>query len=96
MKTKIKTVHEEEYSDKSKIIGILLNYSIEDDWSESFPYIFKNGTYIFFNTIIELMDYMLYGENKMKRAYIEEIVFDSYYDAEYIINNFGEILVWTQ
>ena len=94
MKTKIKTVHEEAYSDNSRNIGILSNYSIESEWKETFPYIYKNNMYIFFDTIIDLIDYMLYGEKKMKRAYMEEEKFDLYYDTEHIIGKFTNILKW--
>jgi hypothetical protein len=94
MKTKIKTVHEEQYSDNSRIIGILLNYSKDDDSTDSFAYYYKDGMYVFFNTIIDLIDYLLYGEKKMKRAYMSEEIFDQYYDADYIEGSFNEILKW--
>jgi hypothetical protein len=102
MITHIKTAHEEQYSDGSKTLGVLLNFSSEvenDSWKESFVYIFKfseaeGGRYIFFNTMVDLFDYMLYGEVKMKRAYMDEEEFDSYYDAEYIQGSFAEKLSW--
>jgi hypothetical protein len=50
--------------------------------------------YIFFDTIIEMLDYLLYGEVKMKRAYIEEQDFDELYDAHDIDGKFGEKLSW--
>lgn len=97
MKTIIKTVHEEQYSDNSsRIIGVLLNYSEEDaNWKDSFPYYYKDGMYVFFNTIVDLIDYLLYGGKKMKRAYMQEETFDQYYDADYIEGSFNEILKWT-
>lgn len=95
MKTNIKTIHEEEYSDKSNTLGILINFSTEDvKWKESFLYIYRNNTYIFFNTMIDMMDYLLYGEVKMKRAYLEEVEFDKYYDDEFIDGTFNEKLKW--
>ena len=77
MKTYLKTVHAEEYSDGSRTLGILLNYD-DEGFQESFPYIYhqKNTMYIFFNTMVDLFDYILYGESKMKRAYMEETEFD--------------------
>lgn len=100
MKTRIKTAHEEEFtnSKEKKIIGVLFNYSWEvehDGWKESFTYIYKEGMYIFFDTIIEMIDYLMYGETKMKRAYMEEQEFDELYDAYEIDGKFGEKLVWT-
>jgi len=95
MKTKIKTAHEEHYSDNSRIIGILTNYSIDDEnWKDSFAYYYKDEMYVFFNTIIDLIDYLLYGEKKMKRAYMSEETFDQYYDAESIDGSFDEKLMW--
>ena len=98
MKTRIKTVHEEMYNQndgKNKRIGILLNTSTENYWSDSFAYINNNTMYIFFPTIIEMMDYLRYGEVKMKRAYLEEEEFDNFYDSPYINGKFEEHLIWT-
>jgi hypothetical protein len=101
MKTYLKTVHAEEYSDGSKTLGILLNYD-DDGFQESFPYIYnqKNTMYIFFNTIIDMMDYLLYGEmhgeSKMKRAYMEEIEFDKLYDIDFLNGIFKENLSWVE
>lgn len=98
MKTKIKTAHEESHThgDKgSKIVGVLTNYSPEDElWKDSFIYIFKDGMYIFFETIVDMVDYMLYGSTKMKRAYVEEAEFDEIYDAEFIDGAFRDKLKW--
>jgi hypothetical protein len=97
MKTHIKTIHEEEYSDKSRTLGVLLNFSSEIDnkgWQDSFTYIYHEGTYIFFNTIVDMIDYLLYGENKMKRAYMKEEDFDMHYDADFIEGPFNEKLKW--
>ena len=95
MKTRLKTIHEEEYSDKSRILGILINYSIDDtEFDESFIYVYRKGIYIFFNTIIDMIDYLLYGNDNMKRAYFEEDEFDKYYDSDYIVGKFSDLLVW--
>jgi len=98
MKTRIRTAHEEEYvqSESKKTIGVLENYSIEQNqqWKESFVYVYHSGMYIFFDTIINMFDYLLYGSNKMKRAYMEEVEFDKYYDAGYINAKFTDVLEW--
>lgn len=96
MQTRIKTTHEENFTQGKKTItiGILLNECIEDDWKESFVYVYNNGMYIFFNTMIEMFEYLLYGEKKMKRAYIDEDTFDMYYDTDYIEGKFGDALKW--
>lgn len=101
MITHIKTVHEEQYSDGSKTLGVLLNYSSEvehENWKESFIYMFREteegGRYIFFNTMFDMWSYILYSENKMKIAYMDEEDFDYYYDAPYIEGAFGEKLKW--
>jgi hypothetical protein len=95
MKTRIKTVHEEEYSDKSRTLGVLLNYSDVDQWKDSLVYIYRDGMYIFFNTMVDMIDYLLYGESKMKRAYMPEEEFDNYYDTDFIEGKFTELLKWT-
>ena len=102
MITHIQTAHEEQYSDGSRTLGVLLNYSSEvehEDWKESFIYIFREiegegGMYVFFNTMVDMFDYILYGEDKMKRAYMEEEEFDGYYDASYIEGPFIDKLKW--
>jgi len=98
MKTKLKTAHEESYSDSDKTLGVLLNYSfevIDKNWKESFLYIYKEGLYIFFDTIINMIDYLLYGDTKIRRAYMEEEEFDDYYDAQFIDGTFTDLLKWT-
>lgn len=98
MITNIKTLHEEGYSDGSKTLGVLLNYSEDNGitFKESFTYIYieKDNMYIFFNTMFDLFEYLLYGKTSAKRAYMEEDVFDSYYDAPYIEGKFNDILQW--
>lgn len=96
MKTYIKTAHEEEYSDKSRTLGVLLNYSDEDNWKDSLVYVFNHerAGYIFFNTIVDMIDYLLYGDKKIKCAYMNEEEFDQYYDADFIEGTFTEKLTW--
>ena len=94
MRTRIKTVHEEEYSDKSRTLGVLLNYSSIEVWKDSLIYIYRDGMYIFFNTMIDMIDYLLYADNKIKRAYMDEETFDTYYDAESIDGKFSDVLKW--
>jgi hypothetical protein len=94
MKTYIKTIHEETYNDNSRTLGVLLNYNDEENFKESFVYIYRDKTYIFFETIIDMIDYLMYGEVKMKRAYMEESEFDLLLDAENIDDKFNENLKW--
>ena len=94
MRTNIVTAHEEEYSNGSRTLGVLLVTDEDGKRIDSFTYIYRDGTYIFFNTIIEMNDYLLYGDGKTKRAYMKEDVFDEFYDAEHIDGNFIEVLKW--
>jgi hypothetical protein len=96
MKTQITSVHEEQYSDGSRTLGVLFNYSETVDFKESFIYIYHNGRYIFFDTMIDMMNYLLYGNrnNSVKRAYMDEDEFDALYDADYINGKFSEKLIW--
>lgn len=100
MNTQLQSIHEETYSDGSKTLGVLLNYNEDQTFKESFTFIFNNEKkmYIFFSTIIDMIDYLMYGEmqgkTKVKRAYMEEFEFDQYYDADYINDKFTLILKW--
>ena len=101
MKTRIKEVHSEEYSNGSRALGILLNYGIElenENWKESFAYIFRQteegGKYIFFNTMFDMWSYLLYSENKMRIGYMTEETYDSLFDAPYIDGTFSENISW--
>ena len=96
MKTYIKSIHEEAYSDDSKTLGVLYNYTEDEEFTESFLFLYREGMYIIFDTMIDMFDYLLYGEKKMKRAYMEEDIFDRYYDADFIDGKFTDILEWTQ
>ena len=94
------TAHEEQYSD-GRTIGILLNINLNENLKriDSFPYIFREtedgGMYIFFETIVEMNDYMLYGDNKVKRAYMKEDNFDEIFD-NCCDGDFRDSLEWTK
>jgi len=96
METRLKTAHEEQYSDGSRTLGVLLNYDVNSDWKESLVYIFTEKTkiYTFFNTIIDMIDFSMYEDKKIHRAYMEEKEFDQYYDATIIDGIFAEKLKW--
>jgi hypothetical protein len=95
MKTFITTAHEEKYSVNGKILGVLLNFNDENNRVDSLTYIFHRKTYIFFNTIIEMNDYLLYSDFNTKRAYLSEEDFDKIYDASHINGKFSDQLSWT-
>ena len=94
MKTFITTAHEEQYSNNGRTLGVLLNFDVDSNRVDSLIYIFHDDMYIFFNTIIDMNDYILYGEKKMKRAYISEVDFDKIFDAEFIDGKFTDQLKW--
>jgi len=99
MKTFITTAHEEEYSetDKNRTLGVLLNFDEGNERIDSLVYIYHKGKYIFFNTIMEMNTYLLYGDySRTVRAYMTEEDFDNYYDAPYISEKFTDHLEWTQ
>lgn len=93
------TAHEEHYSD-GRVIGIILNLDLDNNMEriDSFPYIFRESDdgsrYIFFETIANMNDYMLYGDRKVKRAYMTEDTFDMFYDSDEIIGVFSDYLKW--
>jgi hypothetical protein len=95
MKTFITTAHEEQYSDNSRTLGVLLNFDENHKRIDSLIYMYREGMYIFFNTIMDMNDYLMYGGGKMKRAYISEEDFDIIYDAPHINGKFTEHLIWT-
>ncbi|MDA3781073.1 MAG: hypothetical protein PF487_12750 [Bacteroidales bacterium] len=99
-KTYITTAHEEDYSNKSRTksrtIGVLLNLNENYQRIDSLIYIYHKGMYIFFDTIIGMTDYLLYGRySAMARAYLSEDDFDRYYDAEYVDGEFTDLLKWS-
>jgi len=96
MKTIITTAHEEEYSNGSRTIGVLLNLDMGGKRIDSLIYIYHKEMYIFFHTIMTMNEYLLYGDGKIKRAYISEADFDRYYDAKSIEGLFAENLTWLQ
>lgn len=95
MKTKIRTVHEEQYGDSGRIVGVLENYELNGDWKESFIYTYNNGMYIFFDTINDLNEYLFYGdeETKIRRSYVREEIFDEIYDSP-IEDGFAGLIKW--
>ena len=98
MLTSIKTIHEEvQDGDKNKVIGVLQNFDTENKWQETLFYFYRNETYIFFETITELIEYMLYGKGDkgIKRSYVKEHVFDAFYDSKGTIEgSFRENIMW--
>lgn len=94
MKTYIKTGHEEEYSNGNRTLGILVNTDQNNNRIDSLAYIYRDEMYIFFDTMIDMMDYLLYGDRKVKRAYISELDFDVLFDVEYLDTQFTEKLTW--
>ena len=95
MITYIQTAHEEQYSDSSYTIGVLLNYDEDGNRIDSFAYLYRSGIYIFFNTIIDLIDYLVFDDGTKPRAYLKEAQFDSYYDVS-IKGNFNDYLEWVK
>lgn len=98
--TYIQTAHEETYSN-GRTLGVLLNYDQDGNRVDSFTYIFRfedaaqqKGMYIFFNTIIDMNDYLLYGDKRVKRAYMKEDTFDNIFDSESIDGKFEDFLEW--
>lgn len=95
MKTYITTAHEEEYSNKSRTLGVLLNFDENSKRVDSLIYVYRQGMYIFFNTIMDMNDYLLYGEGRIKRAYLSEEDFDKIYD-DAIDGKFSDTLTWME
>jgi len=95
MKTHLKLVHNEEFSDKSRELGVLLNYSDEDpNWRDSFIFLYHDERYLFFNTMYDLFNHMLNGARDITYAPMSEEDFDKYDDAEFIDGKFTDVLVW--
>jgi hypothetical protein len=94
MITYIKEIHNEEYSDNRQSLGVILNYS-DDGWKESFIYIFTHQTkvYTFFDTIVDMIDYLVSQDKKIKRAYMYENEYDEYFDSP-MDGTFREKLTW--
>jgi hypothetical protein len=99
--SKIETVHEETYSD-GRTLGVLINFErIEFGYQKkinSFVYYFREtdgeGIYVFFETIVDMNDFMLYRDEKVKRAYMKEEDFDLLYDEPFK-GKFEDHLNWT-
>ena len=95
MITFIKTAHEEMYSNGSRTLGVLLIFDKNYERVDSLLYIYRSEMYIFFDTIMAMNEYLLYGDGAIKRAYLNEKDFDDYYDATQIDGNFSDKLSWT-
>ena len=101
MVTTIKTTHEEEYSPNRFWIGTLTNFNDKGERIDSFTYLFSKeqgeefGRYIFFHTIVALMEYILYKDDGTQRAYMKEEKFDELYDrVPGIEGKFEDYLDW--
>lgn len=93
MNTTIITGHEEEYSHKRRTIGIVVNLDENGKRVDSLAYIYEKN-YIFFNTIMDMNEYLLYGTGtKVKRAYLVEDEYDEFYDNS-IDGLFTDKLTW--
>lgn len=90
----LKTAHEESYSDGT-IIGVLINTNEKSEKIDSFIYRFReeSTTYIFFESIMDMNDHILYGDKKIKKAYMKEVDFDKLYD-DGINGTFNDQLEW--
>lgn len=95
MITYIEPVHEETISsDESKTLGVLYNYNSTKEFKDSLIYIYNKKNYIFFETIIDMFDYLYYGDKtNVKRAYMPEPTFDEYLDKN-VNGIFSEHLTW--
>lgn len=88
MKTTINTIHEEWYitnDEKRQYIGVIVNYDDNGEKVNSYPFSLKltdNPVYVIFNTFVDLINYLYYGNNsdKLIRYYIPESTFDDLYD----------------
>jgi len=96
MKTKIKTIHEEvQNTDSDKSVGVLLNSEVNGVFNEALFFIYRNNMYIFFETLTDLINYNLYGEDEnIRRAYVKEELFDNLYDIDQIDGKFSENIEW--
>lgn len=88
MKTTIKTLHEESFTkndDIKQYIGVIINLDKDGEKINSFPYslrLTEDPTYVIYDTIMDLLDHLFYGDNsdKVLRYYIKEDDFDNLYD----------------
>ena len=101
MVTTIKTTHEEEYSPNRIWIGVVTNFNDENNRIDSFTYLFRKdvgeefGIYIFFHSIVKLMEYVLYSDDSTQRAYMKEDKFDELDDqVPGIEGKFHDYLDW--
>lgn len=94
MLTNIESVHEETITDNNRVIGVLYNYNPTKEFKDSLIYVFNQKNYIFFETIIDMFDYLYYGDKtKVKRAYMPEPEFDEFLESD-IDGAFSDYLTW--
>lgn len=94
MNTVIELIHEETFSDNNKTIGMLYNHSIDHTIKDSLIYIVSKKNYIFFNTMIDMVDYLYYGDKTdVSRAYMPEDEFDVYLEGV-LDGLFSDHLTW--
>jgi hypothetical protein len=96
MKTKIKTIHEESQPGSDLGVGVLYNYEVDGVWYDTLFFYYKKDIYVFFNTITDLINHVLYGEkDTINSAYVKEELFDQLYDANNIDGSFRDCIVWS-
>ena len=94
MITYIESVHEETITDSNKTIGLIYNYNEDRTFKDSCVYVYTQKSYIFFETVIDMFDYLYYGDKtKVNRAYLPEPEFDEYLESE-IKGKFSDYLTW--
>ena len=96
MTTHIREIHNEKFSDGRYTIGILLNENDDRTWKETFAFVFEHerNMYTFYETIFDMLNFLLYREDKMKRAFMSDEEFEGYCDAQYIEDTFSSHLSW--
>lgn len=90
--------HEESYSD-GRTLGVLVNYDLDRNMEkiDSFIYLFReeSKTYVFFESIVDMNDYILYGDKRVKKAYLKEDDFDKIIDND-LRGKLNNILKWIE
>lgn len=94
MNSKIKTLFEEYLNNTKKSLSVLINY-FNDDILDVKTYIlfYDKGVYVVFNSIIDCMNFVLYGTDEVYRGYIDEEEFDYLYDNG-IDGKFEDKIMW--
>lgn len=96
MTTHIREIHNEQFSDGRYTIGILLNEDDDRTWKETFAYVYEHerNMYTFYETIFDMLNFLLYREDKMKRAYMSDEEFEGFCDAPHIEGKFSDNFKW--